>query len=328
MGWFHRAACVAAGVVLAAHAQTSGFMLTKKSAQQPSGWMLVDIGTLGGPGSYGAAVSDNGIVVGCADVNPSGVHAFMYRNGVLEDLGTGGGAADGNACALAVNNSGVVAGRSASGELVVWNGGSVTKLGIHGNVAAMNDAGAIVGSYTDTGVQRAFLVRDGRLNDFGALAAPSFATSVSASGDVVGSANGRAFLYSNGASRDLGTLGGGMSVAKAINDRGQIVGYSSDTHGQPAPFLYEGTMTAMPGGSYSEAIGINNRTQVIGSGEGRYGYLIADGKVTLLDSLPAVQAKGWRHLEPTGINERGWIVGTAQNADGDSRAFLLIPRTL
>lgn len=327
MGWFHRAAGVAASVVLAAHAQTSGFMLSKKAMQQPSGWMLVDIGTLGGPGSYGAAVSDNGIVVGCSDVNPSGEHAFIYRNGAIEDLGTGGGAADGAACALAVNNSGVVAGRSATGELVMWSGGAVTKLGIHGNVAAMNDAGAIVGSYKDTGVERAFVYRDGHVADVADLAAPSFATSINTNGDVVGSANGRAFLYSNGSARDLGTLGGSNSVAKDINDLGQIVGFSSDTHGQPAPFLYQGSMSALPGGSYSEAIGINNRSQMIGSGEGRYGYLIAEGKVTALDSLPAVQAKGWHHLEPTGINQRGWIVGTAQNADGDSRAFLLVPRT-
>jgi probable HAF family extracellular repeat protein len=40
-----------------------------------------------------------------------------------------------------------------------------------------------------------------------------------------------------------------------------------------------------------------------------------------------VASRGWHHLEPTAINERGWIVGTAQDADGDSRAFLLVPRT-
>jgi len=48
-------------------------------------------------------------------------------------------------------------------------------------------------------------------------------------------------------------------------------------------------------------------------------------QVTALDTLPAVQAKGWHHLQPTGINDQGQIVGTALNAQGDFRAFLLVP---
>lgn len=331
MGWFHRAVLIAAtaSVALTAQAQATKWQLGGKS--QPSNWTLIDVGTLGGPGSYGAAISNNGTVVGCSDVNPSGVHAFLYANGVMRDLGTGVGPADGNACALAVNDAGVAAGRAATGELVVWSAGAVTKLGISGNVAAMNDGGAIVGSYKDKGVERAFLFRDGSLTDIGALAgagAVSFATSVNARDEVVGSVNGRAFLYSAGALRDLGTLGGNNSVAKGINDHGQIVGFSSDAQGQPNPFIYEGAMRALPGGSYSEALAINNRVQVIGSGEGRYGYLVDNGKVVALDTLPAVQAKGWHHLEPKGINERGWIVGTAMNSQGDSRAFILVPRSL
>lgn len=329
MSWIHRLAPLAAVVALAAHAQ--GNDLIARAKAQPSGWTLVDIGTLGGPGSYGAAISDNGMVAGCSDVNPTGVHAFVYAHGVMRDLGTGDASSGGNACALAVNNAGLVAGRAGSGELVVWNGAAVTGLGIHGNVAAMNEAGAIVGSYKDMGTERAFLYRDGRLTDVGALtgaAAASFATAVNASDQVVGGANGRAFLYAAGAVRDLGSLGGNNSVAKGINDRGQIVGFSADAHGQPNPFIYESSMRALPGGGYSEALAINNRVQVIGSGEGRYGFLVDNGAVIALDTLPAVQAQGWHHLEPKGINNRGWIVGTAMNAQGDSRAFILVPRTL
>jgi probable HAF family extracellular repeat protein len=63
----------------------------------------------------------------------------------------------------------------------------------------------------------------------------------------------------------------------------------------------------------------------VGSGEGIRGFLIDGDAVTRLDTLPAVVAHGWRRLEPTGINDRGWIVGTGSNADGDLRAFLLVP---
>jgi probable HAF family extracellular repeat protein len=117
-------------------------------------------------------------------------------------------------------------------------------------------------------------------------------------------------------------------VAKGINDRGQVVGFSANAQGQPSPFLYDGTMRALPGDAFSEAVAINNRVQIVGSGEGRYGFLVADGQVTALDLLPSVRAKGWHHLEPTGLNDHGWIVGTAMNAQGDSRAFLLMPRSL
>lgn len=293
------------------------------------GWTLVDIGTLGGPGSYGAAVSNSGVVVGCSDVMPVGVHAFVYRDGAMQDLGTGGDSTAGNSCALAVNRSGMVAGRSASGELVVWNGSSVTRLGVRGDVGDMNDAGIVVGSYLDSGQSRAFMFKDGVLTDLGTPGVSgsySVANSINAKGDVVGTSNGRAFLYANGAMRDLGTLGGNRSVAKGINDRGQVVGMSSNDFGQPVPFIYDGTMQALPGGNYATAVAINDRVQIVVTGEGRGGHLVADGNVTPLDSLPAVQAKGWRRLEPTGINDQGWIVGTGTDAEGNFRAFLLIPR--
>jgi len=324
----HAARLAAACACIAA---TAAFGAPKAAV---SGWVLVDLGTLGGPGSYGSAVNDSGVVVGCSDVNPNGVHAFVWREGRMQDLGTATDSPDGNSCALAVNEKGLVAGRAATGELVVWNGKSVTRLGVHGNVASINDDGVVAGSYSDTGRTRGFVYRDGVLQDVGALgndsgpSSSTAATGINAKGEVVGSSNGHAFLYTGGALRDLGSLGGNNSVAKGINDRGQVVGFSANAHGQPSPFFYDGTMRALPGDAFSEAVAINNRVQIVGSGEGRYGFLVADGQVTALDLLPSVRAKGWHHLEPTGLNDHGWIVGTAMNAQGDSRAFLLMPRSL
>ncbi len=120
-------------------------------------WTLVDIGTLGGPGSYGSAVSNNGVVVGCSDVPAGGVHAFVYRDGAMQDLGTGTDSAAGNSCALAVDQSGAAAGRAANGELVIWKGGSITRLGVQGNVGGMNNGGIVVGCYQQAGQSRAFV---------------------------------------------------------------------------------------------------------------------------------------------------------------------------
>jgi probable HAF family extracellular repeat protein len=284
-------------------------------------YSLVDIGTLGGPGSFATAVSDNGAVVGCSEA-ADGIHAFIYFDGAMQDLGHG--------CALAVNDSGVVAGRSGNGELVIWRGRTVTPLGVTGNVGGINEFGTVVGSFNSTGGERAFMYRDGKLTDLGSLPGEggSAANAVNSKGEIVGRSAGHAFLYANGTMRDLGTLGGNNSAARGINERGVVVGMAANAFGQPEAFLYDGAMRALPGEGFASAISLNERIQVVASAEGRHGYLIANGEVTWLDSLPAVQAKGWRKLEPTGINERGWIVGTAVTPDGDSRAFVLVPREL
>jgi probable HAF family extracellular repeat protein len=296
---------------------------SSNAAVSAPSWAVVDIGTLGGPGSYGAAVSDTGFVVGCADLPGGMAHAFLY-DGRMHDLGTGGGGAEGSSCALAVNDLGVAAGRSSSGDLVVWSGSSVVPIGVKGTVGGINDANVVVGSANTDGGTRAFVYSRGALTMIGGDA-PGEATAVNLRGQVVGTLSGRAFLYSNGALRDLGTLGG-FSSAKGLDDFGRVVGMSTDANGTPYPFLWtNGSMQALPGPSGSGAIDIDDLGLVIGSAEGTHGYFLASGAYTRLDTLPAVVAKGWRHLEPTGVNNRGWIVGTATDGAGNLRAFLLVP---
>jgi probable HAF family extracellular repeat protein len=285
-------------------------------------WTVVDIGTLGGPGSYGAAVSDAGFVVGCADLPGGMAHAFLY-DGKMHDLGTGGGDPAGSSCALAVNDRGVAAGRSSSGDLVLWSGSSVAPIGVKGTVGGINDLNVVVGSANANGGTRAFVYANGKVTMIGGDATGE-ATAVNVRGQVAGTLSGRAFLYTDGATQDLGTLGG-FSSAKGLDDRGRVVGMSTDANGTPYPFLWSnGTMQAIPGPSGSGAIDIDDAGFVIGSAEGTHGYYLDNGTYTRLDTLPAVVAKGWRHLEPTGVNNRGWIVGTATDGAGNLRAFLLV----
>src|SRR5262249_13654940 len=148
------------------------------------------------------------------------------------------------------NDAGVAAGRSGSGEVVVWSGGSVTHLGIQGDVGGINDAGTVVGSYAQGGTTHAFMYRGGAVTDLSEPAAPnaaSAAKAINARGQVAGTSNGHAFLYDNGARRDLGTLGGNSSSGAGIDDRGDVVGMSFDSTSQPRAFVYDGTMRALPG---------------------------------------------------------------------------------
>jgi probable HAF family extracellular repeat protein len=132
--------------------------------------------------------------------------------------------------------------------------------------------------------------------------------------------------------QDLGTLGGGGSEATAINDSGQVVGWSwTANDSEQHAFLYDSTngMTDLHtlGGNYSEATDINNSGQVVGSS-----YNSSERRAFLYDStngmqdlndlisadsnLPAPLERAWA------INRDGKI--TAQWAWG---AYLLTPAT-
>ena len=291
-----------------------------------AGYTLVDLGTLGGRNAYAAAVSQGGRVAGCAETAAGEIHAFVWHGGAMTDLGRGADTA-GDSCALAVNDSGVAAGRSSRGELVLWRDAGVTSLGIRGDIGDMNADGVVVGARVSGDARRPFIYRDGVVTELGDATARGEAAAINARGQVVGSINGRAFLHDAGALQDLGTLGGNMSAARAINANGDVVGQSSNEYGQPTAFIHSGSMRALPGPSYSSAVAISAAGKVAGSGEGTYGYVVSGGEVTLLAELPAVAALGWRKLEPTAMNDRGWIVGTAENRDGDLRAILLLPNS-
>src|SRR5260221_5318580 len=307
------AACLALAVVSA-------------SAREAQDWTLVDLGTLGGPGSYGAALNDHGTVVGCADVDATSAHAFVYGDGAMHDLGLGSDSAVGHSCALAVNDNGVVAGRAASGELVTWDGSALIPLGVKGNIGGINDAGVVVGAYTEGASTRAFMYANGAVTALG-TAASSVASAINARGEIAGASDGQAFVYRGGALVALGTLGGNRSEAKGINDAGQLVGMSTDANGQPLSFLYESAMQALQAPSYSGAVAINDRGQVVGSSEGTHGYLIEAGAHDRPPNPAPRVAKGLRHMEPTGIKNMGWIVGTGTDPHGNLRAFLLVPPT-
>ncbi len=117
---------------------------------------------------------------------------------------------------------------------------------------------------------------------------------------------------------DLGTLGGAMSTACGINDRGQITGRSALANGQIHAFLWQtGAMTdlgTLPDLLFSSARAINNRGQVVGDsslagGPPFHAALWENSIVTALGALP-----GGTRSFAIGINNRGQVVGGARTA--------------
>src|SRR5215218_6346129 len=132
---------------------------------------------------------------------------------------------------------------------------------------------------------------------------------------------------------DLGTLGGSRSWASAINDSGQVVGYSYLAGDQNNhAFLYkDAKMTDLGtlGGTSSEAKGINKSGQVVGwsdnsSGERRaFFYDSANGMKDLNDLIPA--DSGWTIHEARAINNNGQIAATGYKDGVGQHALLLSP---
>jgi len=110
---------------------------------------------------------------------------------------------------------------------------------------------------------------------------------------------------------DLGTLGGAYSYANAINENGQIVGYSETDSGYVHAFLWEnGVMTDLGtlGGCCSSARVINERGQIAGisqtATDGYHPFLWYKGEMIDLGTLG-----GTLSPEASDINEQGQVVG-------------------
>jgi probable HAF family extracellular repeat protein len=263
-------------------------------------YKLVDIGTLGGPGSSvpivfyeingtaGArAVSNHGTVAGTADTGTTDPrcylddcfypNAFQWQNGVLTSLGALPGGL--GSAVNWISGKGLIAGNSENGDTdpmngfpvlhaVLWQDEQITDLGTlpggHESLAwAVNNRGRVVGFATN-----------GTPDPYSYFYFQILGSSTGT--------QGRAFLWDkqNGL-QDLGTLGGPDAWAGLVNERGQIAGISYTSYTANAnngtcapnapgqdPFFWErdtgmidvGTL----GGTCGIANALNNRGQVAG----------------------------------------------------------------
>lgn len=277
--------------------------------------------------SFGTAINNKGQIVGWAQTD-TGARAYLYRNGVLTELGTlGGNSSHGSA----LNNRGQVVGDSDL-HAFLYQSGIMMDLsalpgGTNGYAEGINDRGQVICAFGS----QAVLYSDGQLYDLGTF----MPTCINNRGQIAGGNGTTAVLYSHGTLADLGTLGGFGGLAYGINDRGQVVGVSVTGTGRGGAFLFSNgkmidlgtTSDSLPN---SIAFGINNRSSVVGEvySTGLSGvyhaFLYEHGKMIDLDTC-IVDSPGLTLENAMGINDAGEIVANGNYGDGRNHAFLLKP---
>ena len=323
---------------------TLGLSAGVAHAQATKDWTVVDLTPDSPGGGFARSVNNRGDVVGHT-LTPAGgffnnvAHAFLWRNGVREDIGSAAGR---NSVAMKINENGTIVGQ-VDGFAYLWKDGVATSLNVAGTASAVNNRGDIVGTYWSggaigSGQERPFLIRGGVLNDLPTLgvAAGIAVNDVNDAGVATGFAIVPSTSYSHAvvwqdlAIRDLGTLEGGtQSFAYRLDNRGDVAGVAQDASG--ARFMVRWSVN---GGAPEKLLpnfipaAINQRGDIAGNDTLTGAPLLyRNGEVTNLLSLPAMQAGGWKAFTPLGMNDRGWIVGNAWKPGAPfwGTALLLMP---
>ena len=311
---------------------------------------IIDLGVFGGGDESRAfSINDLGQVVGWSAAPPVGdQRAFLWENGVMQDLG----ALDkGRSEAWSINNSGQIVGSliGPHGKYYpfLWENNAMVQLpGGEGYALSINDQSQAVGHSDSTNNGPCMWESGGisAINTFGFEGGTAYG--INDSGQVVGRAyagagSEHAFLWEDGIVTDLGTLPdyNDYSEATAINNLGQVVGYSVREEDFPIfpfwrsyqhAFLWEGgafTDLGTLGGDNSEARCINDNGRVVGWADTETSpraFVYSDGVMARLDSL-LPEDSDWDYLLwAEGISNKGQIVGTGR-INGEDHAFLMTP---
>jgi probable HAF family extracellular repeat protein len=259
-----------------------------------------------------AGQSENGLVDAITGVKE--IRAVRWKDGQIESLGTFGG---NHSAAFAINNHGQIVGFA------------LNKVPDFFSLYAVIIGGPSAGTQT-----RAFVWRDGRMQDLHTLGGPdAWAAFVNERGQVAGISYTNStpnsttgfptvdpFLWQRGKMIDLGTLGGTVGSSSGLNNRGQVIGQSNLAGDQSAdPFLWDGEklidmFTQGVGDNFVIANAINDAGEVAGSAAfPNHPFDAAiwkNGVITDLGALPDEC-----YSEAFALNSRGQVVGSSFPCD-------------
>lgn len=271
-------------------AKTFPDSLSSRTSRPGSGgsfptYQVLDIGSLGGLSTTASDINDEGEVTGSSEIAPFGAaHMFLYKDGLMMDLGYEG-------YASAINNQGQITGSAGSTAFLYSDG-------------AMKDLGSLGGGYSTANA----------INNFGQVTGLS---SFDESGEY------HAMRYLGEEMQDLGTLGDSYSVGYGINDAGEVTGVYGSQYETHAFIYRRGSMIDLVPGSPSFidslAKPINSRGEVAGSYHVSgisHAFLYRRGAAIDLGTLGGEFSTG------TAINDAGEVTGDATTSSGDAHAYL------
>lgn len=280
--------------------------------------------TIAGPMLSGSAldINDSGKVVGRRTLIPLKDEPFIWdpKKGTAT-LPLPPNAPNGRA--MGINNSDQVVGWAGlhyymDGTAVIWDGGSVSKIGPTGPSSVahdINDAGVVVGMEGEYFLNEAFRWEKGKYEKLGTLYRDggSVAQSINSGGTIVGQSMhpffisgifyaSRAFLLDQLKMKDTGFVSCpideiGTATAYGINSLGQIVGKSGCIH------------------VYEDSISSSTRAAIYDPLTRRWSYLQDLVKGYAGEILDVALA----------INNKGQIVGTGRDKLGNIVGYLLDP---